>query len=571
MTVALALGASAAMADDVSNTLDATIDSTAESVTLVSQGADGTVTLFVQPRNGDGKNGCNLTGVAPLLKVSVNTSNPAAATVSPSSLTFGSCGDTPAITVTPNAVGTSTITLTQTLNTTTGSFNLAPATFTVNVINTPPTVTVDGVDDGASYDVGAVPDATCEVDDIQDGPSSFPATLSAVGGPYAADGIGSQTASCSYTDAGGLSDTDAKTYSIVDPTAPVIDSDVTGTLGDNGWYVSDVALDWTVTELESPSSLILTGCDDQSITADQGPTDYSCEASSAGGTSGPETVTIKRDASAPAIDCDDAPAGWQADNVSIACTAEDVGPSGLADAVGDAAFSLSTSVADGAEDANAQTDTRSVEDNAGNASVAGPLSAMVDRNAPSMACNGSPTFVQDSSGASVSATATDAGSGPATQTVSQPVSTATVGAHSVTLSASDAVGNEASISCAYSVVYDFSGFFRPIDNKDANGYILNKVKAGSTVPVKFSLHGDRGLDVFAPGYPQTGSIPCPAQATTDAIEEYSTAANNALKYDASADQYVYNWKTQSTWTGCRQLIVKLADGTSHRANFSFTK
>jgi hypothetical protein len=37
------------------------------------------------------------------------------------------------------------------------------------------------------------------------------------------------------------------------------------------------------------------------------------------------------------------------------------------------------------------------------------------------------------------------------------------------------------------------GFFRPVDNKDANSnYILNKTKAGRTVPVKFSLGEIRG-------------------------------------------------------------------------------
>jgi hypothetical protein len=35
---------------------------------------------------------------------------------------------------------------------------------------------------------------------------------------------------------------------------------------------------------------------------------------------------------------------------------------------------------------------------------------------------------------------------------------------------------------------------------------------------------------------------------------------------------VYNWKTDARWAGtCRQLIVTLDDGTSHRANFNFVK
>jgi hypothetical protein len=31
---------------------------------------------------------------------------------------------------------------------------------------------------------------------------------------------------------------------------------------------------------------------------------------------------------------------------------------------------------------------------------------------------------------------------------------------------------------------------------------VNTVKAGAAVPVKFSVNGDRGLDIFAVGYPR---------------------------------------------------------------------
>lgn len=87
--------------------------------------------------------------------------------------------------------------------------------------NTAPTVTVAGVS-ATDYEYGSVPAATCDVTDTEDGPSSFAATLSTITGPYATYGIGSQTANCSYTDDGGLNDTDSVTYNIVDTTGPVI-------------------------------------------------------------------------------------------------------------------------------------------------------------------------------------------------------------------------------------------------------------------------------------------------------------------------------------------------------------
>jgi TolB protein len=113
--------------------------------------------------------------------------------------------------------------------------------------------------------------------------------------------------------------------------------------------------------------------------------------------------------------------------------------------------------------------------------------------------------------------------------------------------------------------YNFTGFFQPVDNLPT----LNIVKAGSAIPVKFSLSGDQGLNIFAPGYPSSSVIACGGTAG-DAIEQTVTAGSSSLSYDASTDQYTYVWKTEKAWAGtCRTLVVKLDDGTYHKANFSF--
>src|SRR5918995_4714977 len=151
------------------------------------------------------------------------STDPSKATVSPSSATFTDCGVTNGtlVTVTPVAAGSTTVSVAITTNGTGGTFALAPATFNVNVSprpNSAPSVTVGGVTSGADYTKGSVPVATCNVTDAQDGPSSFPATLSLVSGPNAAQGVGSQTASCAHTDNGGLPAVPASvTYNIVPP------------------------------------------------------------------------------------------------------------------------------------------------------------------------------------------------------------------------------------------------------------------------------------------------------------------------------------------------------------------
>ncbi|HET9519829.1 MAG TPA: hypothetical protein VFO73_02150, partial [Candidatus Limnocylindrales bacterium] len=126
--VALLLSAQAVWADDISNDLDISIDAVAEVMALNAGGSPGTTDLYVQPRNGDGKSGCNLTAGSTLV-VTVASSSTAVATVGPTSVTFTSCGDTPTLTVTPLSAGSTTISVSQTSNTTGGSFSLAAATF----------------------------------------------------------------------------------------------------------------------------------------------------------------------------------------------------------------------------------------------------------------------------------------------------------------------------------------------------------------------------------------------------------------------------------------------------------
>lgn len=265
-----------------------------------------------------------------------------------------------------------------------------------------------------------------------------------------------------------------------DTTPPEITPNVSGTLGNNGWYTSDVSVGWTVSDPESTVTST-SGCGPTTISTDTTGLTLTCSATSAGGTDS-ESVTIKRDATDP---------------------------------------------------------------------VLGPTV--------------SPNPVVLGQTATASPNATDATSGVASSSCATP-DTSSVGPKSVSCTATDNAGNTANASASYSVIYDFDGFFQPIDNLPT----INSVKAGSSVPVKFSLNGDQGLSIFAAGSPSSKVMSCSTTATSDPVEETSTAGNSSLQYDALADQYVYVWKTDKSWAKtCRQLTVKLADGMYHSANFSF--
>ncbi|HVF43430.1 MAG TPA: PxKF domain-containing protein [Pyrinomonadaceae bacterium] len=141
-----------------------------------------------------------------------------------------------------------------------------------------------------------------------------------------------------------------------------------------------------------------------------------------------------------------------------------------------------------------------------------------------------------------------------------------VGTTTVNATADDGNGHTASCTFHVTVLYNFNGFFQPV----ANPPVFNVVNAGRAIPVKFSLSGNKGLNILAPGSPSSGPVACNSSDDANVLAETVTAGGSSLGYDASSDQYVYVWKTEGAWAGtCRQLVVTLNDGSVHRANFRF--
>ena len=76
--------------------------------------------------------------------------------------------------------------------------------------------------------------------------------------------------------------------------------------------------------------------------------------------------------------------------------------------------------------------------------------------------------------------------------------------------------------------------------------MLSVVKAGQAIPVKFSLHGNQGLTIFATGYPVSQPISCSTNAPLNGVQQTVTAGGSSLTYDPSAEQYTYVWKTDKS-------------------------
>jgi mannan endo-1,4-beta-mannosidase len=117
------------------------------------------------------------------------------------------------------------------------------------------------------------------------------------------------------------------------------------------------------------------------------------------------------------------------------------------------------------------------------------------------------------------------------------------------------------------LAYSPGGFLQPVDNMP----VVNSAKAGSAIPVKFKLGGNRGLNIFQSGYPAQKPYAC-GSASIDAIEQTVTASVSGLTYDAASDMYTYVWRTDKAWTStCRELTLRFRDGSTRVARFTFTK
>ena len=110
-----------------------------------------------------------------------------------------------------------------------------------------------------------------------------------------------------------------------DTTPPEITPTVTGDLGNNGWYRSNVTVSWSVTDPESPVTST-SGCGTTILTGDTPGTTLTCTATSAGGTNS-DSVTVNIDLTDPLISSSRSVApnanGWNKTGVTVSYIASD--------------------------------------------------------------------------------------------------------------------------------------------------------------------------------------------------------------------------------------------------------
>ena len=298
------------------------------------------------------------------------------------------------------------------------------------------------------------------------------------------------------------------------------------------------------------------------------------------------TYTIKVDKTAPLAPTTEVRAadyspgggapGWYRDSVKV--TFKSAGDPKLAD--GSAGTGV-TKVTDPVEltGNGERTAEGTARDDAGNESEKTSLTLRVDSAAPKLLVTGCPSGSVGvwSKAPVLNVSATDAESGVASvksgsTTINAsgaqiPLDTTTWGSRTVSIVALDNVGHSTTVSCTYQVRFSFQNllsFLQALFNK------WYAAKAGNEVPIRFSVGGNAGLSIFASGYPKMTTVSCDSPAPdTDGT---AATASSPLSYDSGSKSYTWTWKTSSSMANqCRQLVIKLVDGSYQRFNYKLSK
>jgi hypothetical protein len=143
--------------------------------------------------------------------------------------------------------------------------------------------------------------------------------------------------------------------------------------------------------------------------------------------------------------------------------------------------------------------------------------------------------------------------------------------------ATDNLGNPQSpdpLTFTFHVIYDpagISGILQPINPDNTSVF-----KRGQAIPVKFSLSGDEFFGFVTTGWTiQRQLVPCSVFDGTDQLLESvgSNTPSQYFRYDASADQYIYNADMHNLGVGtCWNFKVTLDSGqVLYSAVFKLTK
>jgi hypothetical protein len=368
-----------------------------------------------------------------------------------------------------------------------------------------------------------------------------------------------ETWTCTATDGAGNS-ASATVDVKRDATAPDITFTRTGTEGDGGWFRGPVTLAWTVSDALS-GSVVTQGCVDRTVSVD-GRDTYPCSATDAAGNTATASAAVDIDATAPvvtaAVTGDTKGTEWFTGDATVTWTATDATSGGAVPCA------TSTVTTDGTHPLSC-----TATDAAGNTGT-GEVTVLRDATAPVLTVTGGPangaTYDFGDAPAASTCTASDATSG-VDGACSVSGAGSAVGAHTQVATVRDKAGNEATDRRTYTVAaWRLDGFYKPVN---MGATVVNTVKAGSTVPLKFNVHkGSAPLTANTGATFTARRISCATGDAQDPLEEFLSTGATSLRYDAAGAQWIQNWATPGSGKGsCYRVTMTTADGSSIAADF----
>jgi len=354
-----------------------------------------------------------------------------------------------------------------------------------------------------------------------------------------------------------------------DNIAPTVSHTLTPAPNANDWNNSDVTVSFTAKDDDSGSG-VASVSDPVTVTADTEGQVVNGSASDTAGNVGTDSVTVRLDKTAPAISGAIVSGtmgsnGWYTGPVKVHFTCSDA-LSGIATCPDDVTLTNN----------GANSAAGTATDRAGNSAGTTLAGINIDREAPAITdVNVAGGFYTLGAVPAATCTASDGYSGlagPCAVTVTGGTANG-VGTFTYTATVTDNAGNRTTVTGTYKVVYRFDGFLQPInDTAHQVGTSTSVFKAGSTVPVKLQLKRSDGT-VVQSGVAPVWLTPVKGAAMSMPVDEtvYAASADSGstYRYDGTAQQYIYNWKTAAGSAGFYYRIgVTLDDGQSYVVNIA---
>jgi hypothetical protein len=379
---------------------------------------------------------------------------------------------------------------------------------------------------------------------------------------------GRATVSFYAVDNAGNTETVGSVDLLYDDIAPTVTHTLNPAANAAGWNKADATVHFDAVDDQAGSGVDPTTLTpDQTISTETASILVNGQAADYAGNLGTDAVTVKLDKTAPTISgaATTSPNanGWYNGPVTVHFTCADA-LSGIATCPADVVLST---------DGTNQSASGTAEDKAGNTASVTVSGINIDGTQPTITLSGIANGGIYTLGAvpAASCTATDGGSGLGSGgcTVSVTGGTANgVGTFNFTATATDQAGNTTTQTGTYKVQYRWDGFLQPInDTAHQIGQEVSIFKAGSTVPVKFQLKKADGTVVQANALP-AWITPVKGSPTTAQLDEivYTDVPTpgGTYRWDATAQQYIYNWGTPRNGAGNYWRIgVQLDDGQTY--------